>query len=128
MHEEPRGIQPYDLPAGQQSIFPTYIPLRGLPHQGPETHAERMARTDREIEQAKREREAERKFAEAVADWAEVKGRAAGNDVAQVVLDIHKPMGWGDDVVCQGCYSLDAYGDPHDTWACDTFIAVRDYA
>lgn len=128
MHEESRGIQPYDLPPGKQSIFPTYVPLRRFPYQGPETHAERMARTDWQIEQAKREREAKHKLAEAVADWAEVKGRAAGNDVAQVVLDIHKPMRLDDDLVCQGCYSLDIYGNPHDTWACDTFIAVRDCA
>lgn len=104
-----------------------YQPLRRR-LSGPETHAERMERTDRQLEEDRRRRALEDRLVEAQADWARVRDayEAQRNAPAHAVAHIHRPVIRDGELVCEGCFSIDEYGDFNDTWACDTFIVLKE--
>jgi hypothetical protein len=120
---------PYDL---QAPIDPPPIanwsPLRGPIPGRPETHAERMARTDRQLEQARREAQLHDAVTTAQAEWAGTRTtwEVRRNTVAVAVLYVHHPAAKGQRVVCAECFDsgIGYEAEPVD-WPCRTYSTIR---
>jgi hypothetical protein len=106
-------------------MHPIYTPFRAPLPGEPETHAQRMARTDRQLEREKRERAALAAVDVAGEDWAAVGEAHDNSPVIQEVLKLHAP------VLVDGCYIVcnecDYYSrEDHMEWPCGTFRVIKE--
>jgi hypothetical protein len=122
------GFDPFDLGpmVPIHPIYPCYTPLRRR-LSGPETHAERMARTDAQLEREKRERAMLAALDAAMADWTAVNEAYGKSPAVQEVLKLHGPV--LDNMIaitCNECCACDYYGEGAVEWPCGTFRVVKE--
>lgn len=122
----PSGIKAYGLELPAKALELRLQPLRKR-LSGPETHAERMARTDRQLEEDRRQRELNERLAGMEAEWAQARADCNGEDcmVGIVVLDLHFPVLDNSVVTCNECCQCDYSGEAIVEWPCNTFREIK---
>lgn len=125
-HADPELIEMASGLANPAKLFPLYQPLRKR-LSGPETHAERMARTDRQLEEERRQRELNERLAGVEAEWAQARAdcNAEDNMVGIAVLDLHFPVLDDFVITCNECCQCDYYGEAIVEWPCNTFREIK---
>ena len=118
---------PFDLEVPAQPLYPICEPFRAPLPGTPETHAQRMARTDQQLELERRHRELLEAVDAALADWRAVRARYDANEAVCKVLGLHAPVPVGDWIVV--CNECDYYGQDvadHEEWPCGTFRVIKE--
>jgi len=124
-----KGFAPFDLEVPAQLVYPALQPFAAPLPGTPETHAQRMARTDRQLERERRERAMLDALETAESDWREQRAKAERQleTVAFAVLGLHAPvLDNGTAITCNECCACDYYGEGTVEWPCGTFRVVKE--
>lgn len=121
---------PYDLQPTHLLPQTWATPLRGRLPGAPETHAERMARTDQQLEEERRDKAALRALDEAHEDWSRTDGAYLDNEPVREVLGLHTPVlciiGAVCVICCNECAPPDDGDDWGQEWPCGTYRVVKE--